>query len=131
MTIYSIALVIQEIKFMGYCMSGCYFQERGFALKNVHSYKIKPHLRRYRWFNLTICGSYFTTLVVTFNCYFNFHKPYFSRNYQKTPFTNHWEWTVHKILVFKPAIILQYNIFKNILIVDFQHYPFLYQKKVL
>ena len=46
------------------------------------------------------------------------------------------ERTEHKIMmVFKPAnkyqIICQYHYFKNIIIDDFQHHPFIYQAKVL
>ena len=47
---------------------------------------------------------------------------------------NHIEWTEQKIMVLKPAnkyqIIQQCHHFKNILIGNFHHHPFLYQAKV-
>ena len=54
---------------------------------------------------------------------------------ENTYFMNHIERTEHKIIVLKHAnkyqIVWQCHSFKNILINDFQDYPFLYQVKVL
>ena len=54
---------------------------------------------------------------------------------KNTYFTNHIEWTEHKIVIVKPAnkyqIVWQCHNFKNILISDFHHYQFLYQTKLL
>ena len=72
------------------------------------------------------CDSYFKILVEVFT----------NRNLaENTYFTNHMEWTEHKIMALKPAskyqIIWWCHNLKNTLINNFQHYPFLYQAKVL
>ena len=60
----------------------------------------------------------------------NFHGPYVN-----ACFKNHTEWTEHKIMVFKPATKYQINWqchnFKNTLLDDFQHHPFVCRAKVL
>ena len=73
-------------------------------------------------FDLATRDSYFTILV--------------DRNLaENTYFTNHMEWTEHRIMVLKPAnkyqIIWHCHNLKNTLINNFQHHPFLYQAKVL
>ena len=70
-------------------------------------------------FNLTTRDSYFTTLVGVFTDHI----------LAKNIFTNRIEWTEHKIMVLKPTnkyqIIRQCHNFKNILIGNLQHQPFL------
>ena len=64
--------------------------------------------------------SYFTILVEVFTNYI------LAKN---TYFTNRIAWTEHKIMVLKPAtkyqIIQHWDNFKNILIDDNHHHPFL------
>ena len=72
------------------------------------------------------CESYFMNLVEVFT------NQILAEN---TYFTNHVEWTEHKIMALKPAskyqIIWQCHSFKCTLIDYFQHHPFLYQAEVL
>ena len=70
--------------------------------------------------------SYFTILVEVFTNHILAENTYL---------TNRIEWPERKIMVLKPAskyqIIRHCHNFKNILINDFHHHPFLYQAKVL
>ena len=76
-------------------------------------------------FDLVTSDSYFTILGETFM------NQILAEN---TYFTNHREWTEHKIMVLKAAnkyqIIWHCHNFKNILIADFQHHSFLCWAKV-
>ena len=72
------------------------------------------------------CDLYFTILVKIFTNHILAKSTYF---------TSHTEWTDDKIIVLKLAskyqIIQHGDNFKNTLIDDIHHHPFLYQAKVL
>ena len=80
----------------------------------------------FSWFDLTTSDSYFTIPHEVFTNHILVANTYF---------TNRMELKEHKIMVLKPGnkyqIMLQFHNFKNILIDDFQHHPFLYRAKVL
>ena len=77
-------------------------------------------------FNLTNRDSYFSILVEVFT------NRILAEN---TNFTNHAEWTEHKITAWKSVnkcqVIWQSHSFKSTLINYFQHHLFIYQAKVL
>ena len=79
-----------------------------------------------RGFDLMTCDSNFMILVKLFLNHFLAENTYF---------TNHIEWSEHKIIILKPAkkyqIIQQCHNFKNFLINNFQHCPFHYQVNIL
>ena len=93
--------------------------------KMVNQLNPKNELR-YSVLYLMTCDFYFTILVEVF-----------TNNVlaENTYFTNHTDWTEHKIMVLKPAnkyqFIWQCHNFKITLMGNFERHPFLYQAKVL
>ena len=81
--------------------------------------------RNFTGFDLTTRDLYFTILIEVFTNHF--------LAAENTYFTNYIEWTEQKIMTLilakKYQIIQQCHNFKNCLINDFQHSPFLYQAK--